>query len=82
MKNLFLTSMELHNANAFIRSLEGYCLCKPCSVLEQTAIDGEKVYILTNKEEVFTIDRKVLNEEGGITPSDIAYGMYVSKFKI
>ena len=81
MKNLFLTSLELHNAKAFISSLSGYCVAKFGSYMEQVAIDGEKVHILTNHGEIFTIDRKVLNEEDGITPSDVAYGIYVSKRK-
>lgn len=79
MKNQFLTPLELHNAKAFVASLEGFGLAKSMSVLEQTSIEGNKVHVLTNNEEVFTIERKVLNEEGGVTPSDIAYGMFLTK---
>lgn len=78
MKNLFLTPFELLNVKVFIRSLEDYGLAKSMSVLEQTAMVGEKIHILTNHGEVFTIERKVLNNENGVTPSDIAYGMYLT----
>lgn len=81
MKNIFLTPFELLNVKVFIRSLIDFGLAKSMSVLEQTAMDGEKIKILTNQGEIFTIDRKYLNGENGVTPSDIAYGMYVSQNK-